>query len=229
MKVVLISHTPRPEFLAALAAKLCYSSINIDELSKKMSSAVIKKRLRDCFKKGHLSIFEHASFTFAVEGISRTATHQLVRHRIASYSQQSQRYVKLTDQTEYILPGSIKKNSKIFKTFKESMKSTFKNYQNLISQGIKPEDARFILPQAVATKIIITMNARELFHFFGLRCCTHAQWEIRALAYKMLSLVKKIAPVIFEEAGPRCLHEDKCPEGDNECFKKMKKSGYRES
>lgn len=224
MKVVLISHTPKPEFLVALAAKLCYSPCTIEELSSHITPVVIKKRLRDCFKKEHLSVFEHASFTFAVEGISRTATHQLVRHRIASYSQQSQRYVKLTDKSEYILPPFIKKNSKLFKIFNESMKSAFKNYQELLSLGVKTEDARFVLPQAVAAKIIITMNARELLHFFNLRCCTHAQWEIRTLAYKMLSLAKKTAPVIFEKAGPRCLTENKCLEGDLKCFKKMKKS-----
>ncbi len=169
---------------------------------------------------------EHPNFTFAIEGISRACSHQLVRHRLASYSQQSQRYVSEESGFDYIIPPVIKEDKELKKTFISLMKDAQKAYnamvQKLNEKGIKGEsanqDARFLLPNAAETKIMVTMNARELLHFFRQRCCNRAQWEIRAMAEQMLKLVKKTAPTIFHEAGPGCLYAP-CPEGSYSCGK----------
>ncbi|MFH1454383.1 MAG: FAD-dependent thymidylate synthase [Armatimonadota bacterium] len=218
----MITHTPDPEKLAASAARLCYSRCGIEEILESIPPDKIKSRIRDCFARGHHSIFEHVSFTFGIEGISRVATHQLVRHRIASYSQQSQRYVKFDKGASYIIPPSIKNNPEALKLFEALIKEKEEAYKKLLDLGVLAEDARFVFPQASETKIVVTMNARELLHFFNLRCCRHAQWEIRAVAYKMLALAKKAAPAIFEKAGPPCFVK-MCPEGDEECYENMKK------
>ncbi|MBI2251601.1 MAG: FAD-dependent thymidylate synthase [Armatimonadetes bacterium] len=223
MKVYLLAYTPQAEKIVASAAKLCYSSIGAKEILNRMEEKNLRKRIQDCYKKGHHSIFEHAVFTFAIEGISRVASHQLVRHRLASYSQQSQRYVKFTASALYITPPSISSNIEANKIYIEAMRNNLTVYEKLLNLGIKSEDARFIFPQAMETKIAVTMNARELLHFFRLRCCTHAQWEIRTLAYLILKEVKKAAPLIFENAGPSCFIGD-CPENDEACLKKMRKS-----
>jgi thymidylate synthase (FAD) len=179
---------------------------------------------------GHTSTIEHSSFTFAIEGISRACSHQLVRHRIASFSQQSQRYVDLSKKPlPYIIPPEIKRKKKLKIVFEKFMKTVEKQYHQLIKIGIKPEDARFILPNACETKIVLTMNARALHNFFQLRCCNRAQWEIRALANEMLKIVKKTAPNIFKNAGANCLAEKICWEGDLSCgaWKKIKKGELR--
>jgi len=224
MKVMLITHTPEPEKIAAAAARLCYSDCGIEELLENITADKIKKRIKDCFMKGHHSIFEHISFTFGIEGISRVATHQLVRHRVASYSQQSQRYVEFKNAADVITPPSIEKDPEAKALFEESAGKSRELYKKLTGMGISAEDARVIFPQGVDTKIMVTMNARELMHFFNLRCCKHAQWEIRSLAYKMLALAKKTAPIVFENAGPLCFIAD-CPEKDKECFEKMTNKG----
>lgn len=221
MKVILITHTPEPEKIAAAAARLCYSDCGIKELLENITADKRKKRIRECFIKGHHSIFEHISFTFGIEGVSRVATHQLVRHRVASYSQQSQRYVKFKNSADVITPPSIENNPEAKALFEGSVENARELYKKLTAMGISAEDARFVFPQGVGTKIIVTMNARELMHFFNLRCCTHAQWEIRSLAYKMLGLAKKAAPVVFENAGPLCFLGS-CPEKDTKCFENMK-------
>ncbi len=167
-------------------------------------------------KRGHHSILEHASFTFGVEGISRACSHQLVRHRIASYSQQSQRYVPYNEMG-FIMPESIRKKGleKEVELFAENAKNL---YKRLVESGVPKEDARFILPTGMETKIVVTMNARELLHFFTLRLCERAQWEIRKLALLMLKEVKKVAPNIFRGAGPPCIRGP-CPEGKEGCGK----------
>ena len=158
----------------------------------------IKKILKETIEKGHHSVIEHATFTFSISDVSRTLTHQLVRHRIASYSQQSQRYVKL-DKSSFITPPSIKNDLELLKKYKRFMEETWTLYDDLIKRKIPVEDARFVLPNATTTNITITMNARELIHFFKLRCSTDAQWEIREMASIMLSEVKKVAPIIFNK------------------------------
>ncbi len=218
MRVKLISWTPDPEKTVAVAAYTSISRHGPIWRWEHYDPEKGEKVIRNVTGYGHWSVIEHASFTFAVEGISRACTHQLVRHRIASYTQQSQRYVKFKD-LDYVTPPSIEKNENAKKTFDETMKALADAYQKLIDLGIPPEDARFVFPNAAKSNIVITMNARELLHFFGLRCCLRAQWEIRELANRMLIEVKKVAPTIFEKAGPRCVSLGYCPEGKFTCGK----------
>jgi thymidylate synthase (FAD) len=158
---------------------------------------------------------EHASFTFGIEGISRVTTHQLVRHRIASYSQKSQRYVEETG-FQCVMPPSIEDEPEAMDVFRETVDRCRYAYLKLREMGISKEDARYLLPSGGETKIVVTMNARELLHFFSLRCCYRAQWEIRAMAVEMLRLCRKTAPLIFHNAGPACLRGP-CPEGASSC------------
>lgn len=223
MKVELINYTKDPERIIAQSAKLCYSASGIEELKEKLTDESILKLIKKIIKLGHYSVLEHANFTFAIEGISRVTSHQLVRHRIASFSQQSQRYVKIKDKGfPYIIPKSIEKNEKLTTIFTETIKKLNKIYNLFLEHNIAAEDARYILPQAVETKIIITANARELLHIFKLRCCNRAQWEIRELAKRMLKEVKIVAPNIFENAGPPCILGP-CPEGELSCGKPWSK------
>ncbi|HPC77702.1 MAG TPA: FAD-dependent thymidylate synthase [bacterium] len=210
MKVELLSYTPEPDRVVAISARLCYSKIGISELAEKLTDDKIKDLLKKLESSGHLSPLEHANFTFGIEGISRVTSHQLVRHRIASYSQQSQRYVKMSNG-EFVIPPSIKKNSSASELVYNLYDMAMSVYNKLIQLGIPEEDARYILPQGITTKIIVTMNARELLHFFNLRCCLRAQWEIRTMANLMLRKVKEVAPIIFEKAGPSCF-SGPCPE-----------------
>ena len=225
MKVNLIKYTPEPEKMIAVAARLCYSPAGVDELEDGLSSEDIKKLVRFVIKSGHHSTVEHISFTFAVEGVSRALTHQLVRHRIASYNQQSQRYVKFKDNFEYITPPSLKKDKDIREKYDSLILSIHNLYMELLDSGIGAEDARYILPNASETKIIVSMNSRELLHFFTLRCCNRAQWEIRELAIRMLKLVKNLAPLVFEKAGPNCLRGS-CREGKFTCGNPPKESDF---
>lgn len=210
--VTLIEHTPNPEMTVALAARLCYSPSSINDLRAKLDESDVEAFLDKIMSLGHHSVLEHASFTFGIEGISRVTTHQLVRHRIASFSQQSQRYVSHKEDFTSIMPDSIARNPDAREIFAFMSETVHKAYTQLIAIGIPAEDARYILPNATETKIIMTMNARELLHFFTLRCCQRAQWEIRQMSIEMLRLVKALAPVIFREAGPGCVGGP-CPEG----------------
>lgn len=216
MNVTLIEHTPNPERTVALAARLCYSPTSIDELREKLAATDIESFLDKIMSLGHHSVLEHASFTFGIEGVSRVTTHQLVRHRIASFSQQSQRYVSHKEEFTSIMPDSIAENFEARQIFAFMSETVHKAYAQLIEMGIPAEDARYILPNATETKIIMTMNARELLHYFALRCCQRAQWEIREMSVEMLRLVKRIAPVIFRQAGPGCVGGP-CPEGKMCC------------
>ncbi|MEM3397279.1 MAG: FAD-dependent thymidylate synthase [Thermoplasmata archaeon] len=215
MKVILLKHTPEPELTVALAAKTCHTR-TVEE-AMKLSEEEVKKIISIVLKSGHFSVLEHANFTFAIEDVSRVLTHQLVRHRIASYSQQSQRYVKLED-LPFVIPPEIEKNLQSKQVFLECAQKCMEAYNQLIEMGLTIEDARYILPSATKTNIIVTMNARELYHFFSLRCCERSQWEIRELAKEMLKEVKRVAPNIFADAGPECVR-GKCPEGDFSCLK----------
>lgn len=219
IKVTLLSHTNDPEQIVVAAIRQCYSSKSGAEL-KVITKEELKKRLiNQIVASGHTSTIEHASFTFSIEGVSRALTHQLVRHRVASYSQQSQRYVEEKIEYDYIIPPKIKKDKKALIKYEETLKKIHNIYREMIDNGIDKEDARYLLPNAAETKIIVTMNARELLHFFEKRLCSRAQWEIRILAQKMLLEVKKIAPIIFAHAGPTCETEKICWEGDMSCGK----------
>jgi len=225
MKVTLLQHTPEPELAVALAARLCYSSTGIDNLREKLSLSDIKAFLDKIMSLGHQSVLEHASFTFGIEGISRVTSHQLVRHRVASYSQQSQRYVSHEKRFSAVVPHSIAERVEILARYEEQLQTLHQCYSDMVEAGIPAEDARYILPNATETKIMVTMNARELLHFFSLRCCERAQWEIRAMALEMLKLVKNIAPVIFRNAGPECLGGP-CPEGALSCGRIAEVRGF---
>lgn len=219
MKVTLLQHTPDPERTVALAARLCYSAASIGELHDRLSGSDIAAFLEKIMSLGHQSVLEHVSFTFGIEGISRACSHQLVRHRLASYSQQSQRYVTFKgDDFPQVVPDSIAATVQRQEMFDTAMRACADVYRRLVADGVPAEDARFVLPNAAETKIIVTMNGRELLHFFALRCCERAQWEIRAMAIEMLRLVKPLAPVIFAAAGPGCVN-DGCPEGTMTCGK----------
>lgn len=216
MQVKLVRYTPEPERTVAMSARLCYSPIGAAQLEEKISDEQAAKLVRKLVSMGHFSTLEHVTFTFAIEGVSRVLTHQLVRHRIASYSQQSQRYVK-EHNFETILPGTIAKNPEAKDKFNKLMVEIQDLYNEFTEMGIPAEDARYILPNAAETKIVCTFNARSLLNFFSLRCCTRAQWEIRMLANKMLEECKKVAPVIFENAGPTCISQGVCHEGEMSC------------
>ena len=266
LKVKIIAHTPEPDKVVAQAGKLCYSAVGVDEITQKLTEEEIARYVNMLASIGHESPLEHVSFTFAIEGISRACTHQIVRHRIASYSQQSQRYVKL-EQFEYIIPPAIESNSEAKRIFIEAMERDQKAYDELVDLLLEDilidkhaadygscireilkenpdavpdrskvldlyaekflkeygkaekqaiEDARYVFPNACETKIVITMNARSLLHFFNVRCCNRAQWEIREMATEMLKECKKIAPALFKKAGPDCVY-GKCGEGKMSC------------
>ena len=245
LNVQLLSFTPKAEEVVASAAKLCYSPVGVQEILEKLSEESTEKFIKKLLEIGHLSPFEHASFSFAVEGISRTATHQIVRHRLASYSQQSQRYVKAA-QFQYIIPPQIEANKFTKEVFIKHMEDSQKAYDFIVDELIREksgenpedllksnpkryssiekmaiEDARFVFPGAAETKIVITMNARSLMNFFEHRCCNRAQWEIRALADEMLTLVYKAAPLLFSKTGAPCTF-GRCPEGVMSCGKVRK-------
>lgn len=202
MEVKLLRHTPEPEKTVAMSARLCYSPIGAAQLEEKMSDEQAAKLVRKLVEMGHFSTLEHVTFTFAIEGVSRVLTHQLVRHRIASYSQQSQRYVKEHD-FETIVPPTIAARPEAKEKFEKLMADIQALYNEFTDEfNIPAEDARYVLPNAAETKIVATFNVRSLMNFFSLRCCNRAQWEIRQLAEKMLAECKKVAPVLFENAGP---------------------------
>ena len=225
LKVQILSHSLKPELTVATAGKLCYSDADLEVLQRGLNSSEVNSFIYLLKDLGHESPLEHAVITFGIEGVSRALTHQLVRHRIASYSQKSQRYVK-ENQFEYIIPKSIEKNDLAKEIFVKSMEEDQKHYDELvallINDGCKEkeaiEDARYILPNACETKIILTMNVRSLLNFFRQRTCLRAQREIRELAEEMLKQSKAFFPTLFEDCGPSCLHGP-CPEGKLTCGK----------
>ena len=218
MKVELLTHTPDPEKIVAAAAKLCYSNkADISSLMNGITPDRAENFIAKLESSGHDSPMEHCSFTFAIEGVSRALTHQLVRHRVgASYSQRSQRYCA-EDNFEYVIPESVVANG-FNGAYETAMESARKTYQTLVDHGIPKEDARMVLPNAACTRIIVTMNVRELWHFFSLRCCKRAQAEIRAVANEMLRLCREASPALFKHAGPSCM-KGYCPEGAMSCGK----------
>ncbi len=223
MKVTLIKYTPDPERAVAMSARLCYSAAGAEELEQTMPDAQVGNLVEKLFTMGHLSTFEHVSFTFAIEGISRVLTHQLVRHRIASYSQQSQRYVA-EHGFEYIVPPSVAAKPEAIAKYNALMSQIQQTYDELVTLGVHQEDARYVLANATETKIVVTMNARSLLHFFEKRCCQRAQWEIRNLANAMLASVQSVAPRLFAKAGPTCITGGYCTEGDLSCGRLKKRA-----
>lgn len=241
MRVELLAYTPEAQVIVASAAKLCYSAADIDAIMEKQTPEETERFLATLVDMGHESPIEHAYFTFAIEGVSRALLAQITRHRIASFSVQSQRYVR-ENAFDYVIPPRVEKCPEAMDEFEKAMKSAQESYdkiaaalaeaeaEELVKNGIDPvaakkaagravlEDARFVLPNACDTKMILTMNARSLMNFFELRCCERAQWEIRAVATKMLELVRKACPTLFKNAGPGCL-KGACPEKKMCCGK----------
>ncbi len=216
MHVELLYHTPDPERAIATAARLCYAPVGASELMETMSEERVHSVLSTIMSSGHFSTLEHASFTFAIDGVSRALTHQLVRHRIASYNQQSQRYVKFKQGVAVVTPNTVSESSEAAEVYQKAIDAATDAYVKLLELGIPAEDARYLLPNAAESKIVVTMNARTLYHFFSERCCNRAQWEIRELAWQMLALVRPLAPFVFADAGPGCVRGH-CPEGKMTC------------
>ena len=239
MKVTLLTYTPEPELTVASAARLCYSAADIDDVREKLTPEKTAAFVDMLSEIGHESPIEHASFTFGIEGVSRALLAQITRHRIASFSVQSQRYVAEA-QFEYVTPPEIENDPEAKRLFIEAMEKD-QEYYNRLTDILKEkhkkdmtakgmdersaeraaekkaiEDARFVLPNACDTKMIVTMNARSLHNFFRHRCCNRAQWEIRELACSMLMLCREVAPNLFKNAGPSCL-TGPCPEGEMSC------------
>ena len=237
--VTLLCHTPQPEAIIAAAAKLCYSSAGIDTVMENLTEEKTRSFLEMLGEIGHESPIEHATFTFGIEGVSRSLLAQITRHRIASFSVQSQRYVK-ENQFSFVTPPEIVALPEAEARYQKAMQEAHqtylelaemleeKHFARLVQEG-KPEkearraaekqaieDARFVLPNACETKMVVTMNARSLKNFFRLRCCSRAQWEIRDVATQMLFLVREVAPTLFAHAGPPCL-TGPCPEGKMSC------------
>ena len=216
MHVELLYHTPDPERAIATAARLCYAPVGAAELMETMPEERVRSVLSTIMGSGHFSTLEHASYTFAVDGVSRALTHQLVRHRIASFNQQSQRYVRFADGVATVKPESVAASEEASSVFDQAIAAAVEAYGKLLDAGVPAEDARYLLPNAAETKIVITMNVRELLHFFSLRCCNRAQWEIRDMAHRMLELARPTAPFVFLDAGAPCVGGT-CPEGKMTC------------
>ncbi len=241
LKVTLLAYTPEPEKTVAAAAKLCYSSAGIDEIEEGLTPERVGRFLGTLSDVGHESPVEHVSFTFGIEGVSRSLLAQITRHRIASFSVKSQRYVK-EGGFSYVVPPEIDACPAARERFAAAMERDRRDYEELFTllferrkaeylaegksedeaakaaEKSAAEDARFVLPNACETQLVLTMNARSLRNFFRLRCCNRAQWEIRALADEMFRLVYAVAPGLFEKAGPSCLY-GKCSEGKMSCGK----------
>jgi thymidylate synthase (FAD) len=215
MRAVLLRYTPDPERAVAAAARVCYSPLSVTELEQELSEEDISRLLRFLQKAGHTSTFEHASFTFGLEG-SRACLNQLVRHRIASYSQQSQRYVEASSM-EFIVPPAVEAQGEAAAVFEGAVRQAREAYARLLALGVPKEDARYVLPVGALSRIVATYNARSLHNLFALRCCERAQWEIRNMAREMLRLAREAAPRLFLQAGPPCEAHGICREGEMSC------------
>ena len=231
LKVILIRHTLSPEETVALGAKLCYSKSTVEQLKDRISQKDQSAFIDKLMGMGHESVLEHASFTFGIEGVSRALLAQITRHRLASFSVQSQRYVGYEQGFGYIIPPRIQElGEDAVQEFARQMNTIeewYREWQSRLGNGEKSnEDARFVLPNACETRMILTMNVRELRHFFALRMCERAQWEIRALATEMHRQCLEAAPALFKDAGPGCLR-GKCPEGEKSCGRMNEKREER--
>ena len=217
MEIKLLAYTPNPDMVCAAAAFTSWKKKTTVELFEDLDKKEALEFLKMVMGFGHNSVTEHAVFTFSISGVSRALTHQLVRHRVASYTQQSQRYVKFSEEEiQYVTPHTIEADEDSKAIYTEVMAQLASAYQKLIKNGIPPEDARFVLPNAATTNIVVTMNARELMHFIRLRSCERTQWEIREAAEEMLKLAKEKAPTLFSDGGPGCVIGP-CPEGKLTC------------
>ena len=214
LSVSIISHTEKPLETIYKAARQCYSRDSVPDMES-VSQENMAELVQRCIRSGHTSVLEHASFTFVISGVSRALSHQLVRHRMASYSQQSQRYVK-AGELEYVCPPSLYESLSAERSyFLASLTAAECAYRDMIAAGVPAEDARFVLPQACATNVVMTMNCRELLHFMEERCCRKAQWEIRTLAWGIREKLVDVIPEVFVGHGPKCRRLGYCPEEES--------------
>lgn len=220
MNVTLLAHTPHPDQVVAAAARVCYSPLGGDDLMRGFKEGEAAKLVKKLMNMGHQSPLEHVTFTFAIDDVSRSLSHQLVRHRVGvSFSQKSQRYVKeKLDSTVFVTPPSIAENPSLKEKYDAFLKQAMATYAELV-KDVPAEDARYVLPNAAATNLVVTFNARSLLHFLELRCCMRAQWEIRELAELLRAEARKVCPVIFEYSGATCDTIGICFEGDYSCGK----------
>ncbi len=214
MQVTLINYTPNPELTIGVAARSSASPLSATKLQNQLTPHQVENLLKQLLESGHLSPFEHVSFTFAIDGISRVTSHQLVRHRLASYTQQSQRYVSLKEHG-YVTPPTISSRPEFVAKYQQAIEAAHKLYCDMVEAGIPMEDARYILPQAIKTQLVMTMNARELLHACSLRLCLRAQWEIVQLFEQIKSEVKKVAPFLGSELKPKCYRLGYCDERES--------------
>lgn len=226
MNVRLVQYTPLRDAAVALGGKMCYSDADLDGMIQGVFDKDNSAMIRRIINSGHESVLEHVSFTFAISGVSRALLAQITRHRMASFSVRSQRYVNYDKGFNYVIPPAIEKLGEDaiaeYRAQMEQMNKWYREWTEKLGSGEKAnEDARFVLPNACETSMLVTMNARELRHFFELRMCRRAQWEIRALATIMWTLCKSECPVLFEDAGPSCIR-GKCAEGNKSCEKPLK-------
>lgn len=217
VSVTLLTHTPNPEKVIAMAARLCYSKLNVMDLDDQLTKEKCIEMINKVSDMGHTSILEHVYFTFAISGVSRIITQQLTRHRIATFHQRSQRYVEESNALISV-PPSINASEEAMKVYEECARKCNDSYKKLVDLGVPKEDARFVLMNGTESQLIMTMNARELIHFLNLRLCTRAQWEIREIAEQILYSLRKVLPVVFNKVGPSCF-EGACPEGCMSCGK----------
>lgn len=239
MEVKLLSSTPNAKELIFVAARQCYADdwvgnywcedgkyVTIDKNDDSndiYSDEEMNKLIKHVLNSGHTSVLEHVKFTFAIDGVSRALTHQLVRHRMASYSQQSQRYVSMDgkfDIDNFVIPPSIEKNQTAKLKYIATLMKLQDTYNTLKDMDIPSEDARMVMPNVSKSRIVVTMNCVSLLHFFGLRSCTLAQWEIKKLSDKMIKICKEKLPVVFENSGSKCISLGYCPESKSRCCRK---------
>lgn len=220
-KVELVAYTPDALKIVNFAARRCYSAMDNDELMEFVDGLDENEQgsfIRSVMKTGHTSTVEHATFTFAVEGVSLVLLKQITRSRIASFSVQSERYVDMDAGFNYIMPPKIMElGDEAMAEYAAQMITIHSWYKGWRDMGIEPEDARYVMPQATETKYLLTMNIRELLHFMSLRCCNRAQWEIKHVTDDMLWLCQEVCNEIFDKAGPSCVQHGKCPEGKRTC------------
>jgi len=212
IEVKLTNYTKEPDLTVASAARTCYRDKSYESICEELKEGDIDRIIKTVILKNHLSVLEHINFTFSISGVSRVLTHQLIRHRIASYSQLSQ---QRTDSSalEFTTPPEIKKDDKLAKEYEETVRNCQELYKRLVRRGISRGSARYVLPSSFNTKIITTMNARSLFNLFAQRECQLEEWEFRELARLMHDKLMKVAPIIFQYAGPSCQTHRVCPEG----------------
>jgi len=214
VQVTLVNYTPNPELAIVAAARSSASQSTFEELCDRLSSLQIDNLFKQLLDSGHLSTFEHATFTFNIQGISRVTSHQLVRHRLASYTQQSQRYVALKDYG-YVTPPTISRQSDLLAQYQQAVESAHELYSRMLEAGIPAEDARYVIPQAIETQLVMTMNARELLHACSLRLCLRAQWEILELFERIKTEVERVAPRLGAELKPKCYRLGYCDERES--------------